>query len=830
MTALLITLAALALAWILAYIGAPLLLWTVLAAAGTAALLLTKAIGTVGAAILGVVLAVLVLLNLVPLRRALLSKPLLGVFRKVLPEMSDTEREAIEAGETWWEGELFRGRPQWRQLLDFNYTELTAEERRFLDVECEEVCKLMDDWKAEFEDKDLPPAVWKYIREKRFFAMLIGKEFGGLGFSARAQSEVVTKLATKSIALAVTVMVPNSLGPGELLVKYGTDAQRKQWLPGLIDGSEIPCFGLTGPEVGSDATAMPDTGVVEYADYEGSKTLGLRLNFSKRWITLAPVATVVGLAFKLRDPQGLLKQQMGEHARDDGDYGITCALVPAKHPGVSIGRRHYPGSAFMNGPIFGHEVFIPIDWIIGGPKMAGHGWRMLVECLSAGRGISLPALATAAGQASYRMTGAFSRIRRQFKVAVGKFEGVQEATGRIAGYTYTLEAMRLLTASAVDHCTPSVVTALAKYHMTELMRKVVIDAMDVFSGRGVQQGPRNPLAQAYKAVPIAITVEGANILTRNLMIFGQGAIRCHGFVLGEMEAAHGNDLPKFDQLLFGHIGSAINRAVRAFTLGLTGAALARSPKPGVTAPYFRRIEHLSASLSFLADMTMGALGGELKRKERLSARLGDVLSQLYIASCVLRFYIANGEKAEETIYMRWAADNALAEAGKALEEFLRNFPLRPVAWLMRLVTLPLGNPYRTVSDVLNGEVADDMLEPSALRDRLSHLVFRNGGKDDPIVRLEHAYALLIDAEAPYVKYFKATSQQHLEGDTVAERLADAVAQKLISADEARLVEAYDAARYDAILTDDFSKEYLAGDFSAEQRAEAVAFGQRQRVA
>ena len=817
-------------AWLLAYTAASLLVWTAAYATAYAVLIATGAIGAVGIPLLAVPLLALVFFNLVPLRRALVTRPVMGVFKKVLPELSSTEREALEAGEPWWEAEMFRGRPQWQTLLDFEYTPLTAEEQSFLDNEVETVCKMMDDWKADFEDKDLSPEVWAYIKQHKFFAMLIKKEFGGLGFSARAQSDVVTKLATKSISLAVTVMVPNSLGPGELLMHYGTKEQQRQWLPGLIDGREIPCFGLTGPEVGSDATAMPDTGIVEYGEYQGQRTLGLRLNFSKRWITLAPVATVVGLAFKLKDPDGHLKALMGDKAREDGNYGITCALIPANHPGVQIGRRHYPGSAFMNGPIFGTDVFIPIDWIIGGPTMAGSGWRMLVECLSAGRGISLPALAAAAGQTAYRMVGAYGRIRRQFKVAVGKFEGVQEATGRIAGYTYTLEAMRLMTASAVDHCTPSVVTALAKYHMTELMRKIIIDAMDVYGGRGVQQGPRNPLALAYKAVPIAITVEGANILTRNLMVFGQGAIRCHAFVLDEMESARAGDLVKFDRLLFGHIGAALNRAVRAFTHGLTGAAFAKSPLDGVTAPYFKKMEHLSASLSFVSDLTMGVLGGELKKKERLSARLGDVLSQLYIASTVLKYFVVNGQKPGDVEHFRWAMDHALAEAGRALDEFLRNFPVRPAAALMRLVTLPLGNPYRPVSDQLNGIVADQLLEPTELRDRLSALVFLNGGQDDPIGRLEHAYRLLLQAEAPYVKYFKALMKDELAGNTIRERLRDAVDKGLITADEAAAVEQYDAARYDAILTDDFSKEYIAGEF-AQPRAEVVAFDKaRSRVA
>jgi acyl-CoA dehydrogenase len=824
-----IVLVALAAAWVLAYAGASLLVWTAVYAVGYGALLATGAIAAIGGVVLALPLLAMVFFNLIPLRRALVTRPVMAVFKKVLPELSSTEREALEAGEPWWEAEMFRGRPNWQQLLDFKYTPLTPEEQSFLDHECEELCKLMDDWKADFEDKDLPPEVWAYIKEKKFFAMLIKKEFGGLGFSARAQSEVVTKLATKSISLAVTVMVPNSLGPGELLMHYGTKAQQDKWLPGLINGTEIPCFGLTGPEVGSDATAMPDTGIVEYGEFEGQRTLGLRLNFSKRWITLAPVATVVGLAFKLKDPDGHLKSVMGDKARDDGNYGITCALIPASHPGVEIGRRHYPGSAFMNGPIFGTNVFIPVDWIIGGPKMAGSGWRMLVECLSAGRGVSLPALATAAGQTAYRMVGAYGRIRRQFKVAIGKFEGVQEATGRIAGYTYTLEAMRLMTASAVDHCTPSVVTALAKYHMTELMRKVIIDAMDVYGGRGVQQGPRNPLGLAYKAVPIAITVEGANILTRNLMVFGQGAIRCHQFVLGEMESAREGDLKKFDTLLFGHIGAAINRAVRAFTHGLTGAAFAKSPLDGVTEPYFRKMEHLSAALSFVSDMTMGVLGGELKKKERLSARLGDVLSQLYIASTVLKYFIVNGQKPGDVDHFRWAMDNALAEAGRALDEFLRNFPVRPAAWLMRLVALPLGNPYLPVSDRLNGAVAEQLLEPTELRDRLSSLVFLNGGQQDPIGRLEHAYGLLLKAEAPYVKYHKALMKGELSGNSIGERLRDAVGKNLITAEESALVEAYDAARFDAILTDDFTKDYIKGAFS-QPRAEVMEFAPRARVA
>ena len=817
LTALLI----IAAAWVLAYLGAPLLAWTAAVGAVLLALYATAALGPDGLLIAFAVFAPLALvLNLPPLRRRLITGPLVfGPFKAVLPEMSSTEREALEAGDVWWEAEMFRGRPEWDKLLDFPYTKLTADEQRFLDHEVEEACRMMDDWRAEFEDKDLPPEVWQYLKDKGFFAMLIKKEFGGLGFSSAAQSAVVTKLATKSISLGVTVMVPNSLGPGELLMYYGTPAQQQQWLPGLVKGTEIPCFGLTGPEAGSDATAMPDLGVVCYGEHEGRRALGIRLNFEKRYITLAPVATVVGLAFKLRDPDGLL----GDRTRVD--YGITCALIPAKHPGVIIGRRHYPGAAFHNGPIFGKDVFIPVEWIIGGPSMAGKGWRMLVECLSAGRGISLPALAAAAGQSSYRVVGAYARIRRQFKVAIGKFEGVQEATGRLAANTYTLEAMRILTASAVDHCAPSVVTAIAKYHMTELMRKVVLDAMDVMSGRGIQQGPRNPIATAYKAAPVAITVEGANILTRNLMIFGQGAIRCHPYVFPEMEAARTGDLAAFDRALFGHLGFTLNRAVRAFTLGLTGARLARAPLRGPAAHYFRRLERMSAALAFASDLTMAVLGGKLKFKERLSARLGDVLSQLYIGSAVLKYYLHHGEKPEDALHMRWALDNSLYEAARAFDEFLRNFPVAWARVVMRAVVFPLGNWHRPVSDALNAKVADLMLEQTELRDRLSWLVYRNGGPHDAIGRIEHAWNLLQKAEPAFLKYYRMMVKDELAGDDTAARLADAVNRGLLTREEADLVAEFDKARLDVIQTDHFTAGYLLGHYA--EKADVVDLSSRR---
>ncbi|MES2488422.1 MAG: acyl-CoA dehydrogenase [Pseudomonadota bacterium] len=812
--------------WLMAFVGAPLIVWTAAFGALLIALQLTASIGATAFAVSGAIYVVIAaVLNIKPLRRAVLTGPIFGVFKKVLPEMSDTEREALEAGDVWWEAEMFRGRPNWSKLLDFKYTALTKEEQSFLDNECEELCKMCDDWKIEFEHKDLPPEVWTYIRKKKFLSMLIKKEYGGLGFSANAQSAVVTKLATKSITMAVTVMVPNSLGPGELLMHYGTDAQKKKWLPGLVDGSEIPCFGLTGPEVGSDATAMPDSGVVCMGEHEGKQVLGLKLTFSKRYITLAPIATVVGLAFKLTDPDGLLGD------KEKSDYGITCALVPAKHKGMEIGRRHYPGAAFMNGTIQGRDIFIPVDWIIGGPEMAGKGWRMLVECLSAGRGISLPALATAAGQTAYRMTGVYARMRRQFKVSIGKFEGVQEATGRIAGYAYTLEAMRILTASAVDHCAPSVVTAIAKYHMTELMRKVINDGMDVMAGRGIQQGPRNFMATAYKTTPVAITVEGANILTRNLMIFGQGAIRCHEYVFPEMEAARKNDLISFDKLLFGHLGFSINRAVRALTLGLTGARIARSPVSGKMSPYFRDLERMSAALAFVADLTMGVLGGKLKFKERLSARLGDVLSQLYIASAVLKFYEEGNKSEAELAHATWALDTALFEAGKAFEEFIENFPVAWARVVMRAVVFPIGNHFRPVSDELSAKIADLLLEQTDVRDRVSWLVFKNGGKEDAIGRMEHAWDVAQVTEPAYLKFYKLANHDEISGEHIVDKLADAVKKKLMTAEEAKQAATYDAVRFDVIMTDDFSKEYLAGNYADQGEADQPEMEDRRaRVA
>lgn len=803
MTTTLSLLAGLALFWVLAYKGAKLWIWTAAFLAYFVGLNQVGAIGSTGLTVaLAIFLPLAALFNITAIRRAVVTKPIFKGFKAVLPDMTSTEREALEAGDVWWEGEMFRGKPDWNKLMSFKLTELTAEEQSFIDNECEELCKMMDEWKV-MEDKDLPKEVWDYMREKRFFAMLISKEWGGLGFSAYAQSCVVTKLATRSIVGAVTVMVPNSLGPGELLMHYGTEQQKKDILPKLASGEFIPCFGLTGPEAGSDAGAIPDTAVVCKGEHNGEEVLGLKLNFSKRWITLAPIADVIGLAVKMYDPDGLLGD------KDKVEYGITCLLLPATHPGIEIGRRHRPAETpFMNGPINGKDVFVPLDYIIGGREKAGKGWRMLVECLSAGRGISLPALSAAAGKMAYRYTGTFGRIRRQFKTSVGQFEGVQEATARIAGLTYKLEAMRGLTASAVDNCSPSVVTAMAKYHMTQMMRTIMTDAMDVHGGRGVMDGPRNYLGAGYRSIPIAITVEGANILTRNLMIFGQGAIRCHPYVFPEMEAARNDDLVEFDQLLWGHVGFSVNRGVRALTLGLTGGALATSPVKGPTAKYFKQLERMSSALAFTSDVTMGVLGGELKRKERLSARLGDVLSQLYMASATLKYYHDNGAVAEDLPYVQWVMDDALFEINKAFDEFYSNFPAKAIGSFLRFMAFPLGRSYKPVSDRIGGKIATHMLQPSALRDRLTQECYITSDPNDATGRMENAFNTLIDIEPVYLKFYKAVAKGAAPlCFTVEEQIKACVEKGIITAEEGEKVAEYDKLRRDAIITDAFNKDW-----------------------
>lgn len=748
---------------------------------------------------------VLVVLNIPGIRRSALTKPVFNALKKSMPPISATERDALEAGTTWWEKQLFSGKPDWNEFAQISLPQLTAEEQSFLDNEVSELCSLLDEWKIQNDLKDLPPEAWQYLKDKKFFGLIIPKEYGGLDFGPHAQSRIMSKIASRSGTAAVTAMVPNSLGPGELLVKYGTEEQRQRWLPGLANGTEIPCFGLTGPEAGSDAGSIPDTGIVCKGMHEGQQVIGLKLTFSKRWITLAPVATVVGLAFKLYDPEGLL----GDPSKKE--YGITCALIPAKHPGVEIGQRHNPGQPFMNGPIFGSDVFIPLDWIIGGAAMAGKGWRMLIECLGAGRGVSLPSLSTASGEMNYRMVGAYARIRRQFNTEVGKFEGVQEATADIAASGYALEAMRQFVTKGLETGAPSVMTAMAKYHATEMMRKSVEHSMDVVGGRAIQKGPRNFLVASYHAVPVAITVEGANILTRSLMIFGQGAMRCHPFLFEEMQAMELADtdeaLKKFDKLFTSHLGHIANNLLRAKLLGFLGGRFSSVPANAddFSKRWYQRINLLSASLASMSDIALGILGGNLKRRELLSARLGDVHSQLFIACSILKFHSAHPRTRAEDAHAEYALTRSLYIAQEALRDFADNFPQKWIAKTIRFITMPFGKVVKKPSDNLIRELGDLIMEENPVRQMLAQYLYISHDPEDAAGRVESTYQLLLALGPVWHAFLKAKNTGKISGATTEELAKDAAAKNIIQPhDVARVVE-YDARRFDCLLTDAFDK-------------------------
>ncbi|WP_245411397.1 acyl-CoA dehydrogenase [Pleionea mediterranea] len=756
------------------------------------------------------------------LRKDKITLPIFKLFKSVLPPMNQTEKDALEAGDVWWDGELFKGNPEWSKLLSFPKPELSKEERDFVDNQATKLCEMVDDWKVVHEDKDLPPEAWEYMKKEGFLGMIIPKEYGGKGFSALAHSTVVQKLATRSGSLSVSVMVPNSLGPAELLLHYGTDEQKNHYLPRLAKGEEIPCFALTGPEAGSDAGAIPDTGIICKGEHEGKEVVGIRLNWNKRYITLAPVATVLGLAFKLYDPEGLLG--------DTEELGITCALIPTDHKGVEVGNRHYPmGQAFMNGPTHGKDVFIPIDWIIGGKDYAGKGWRMLVECLSAGRGISLPSSATATGKLSYRLTGAYSLLRTQFKTSIGHFQGVEEALARIAGNTYQLEAMRIMTAGAVDlSCKPSVVTAIAKYHMTELARSVITDAMDIHGGRGVIMGERNYLSSGYMSMPISITVEGANILTRNLMIFGQGAVRCHPFVFREMQAASNPDekqgLEEFDSLFFRHVGYGVSNFIRTLTLGLTGARIVKKPVSGKTGRYYQQLTRMSSALAMVSDLSMMIFGGDLKRLERLSARLGDVLSHLYLASTVLKYYEDNGRPESDLPYVDWCVQRSLYEMQKAFLDFFNNLPMKGLGRVLKWMVFPFGTKYKMPNDKLEHTIVKPMMSDNELRDRITLDSYIGESDDDAAGRIENAFKKVL-ATAPIEKTLrKAMKDGSLtQSRTREETVKTAVAAGILTQEEADQYLDAEAARLDAIQVDDYSKEYIVnGAKNAKKSSQAAA--------
>src|SRR3954469_2592509 len=813
--------AAIAAFFVLGYFRAPLLGWTLAAGALLGWLSALFGIGETGNIILLCAFAAVALaLNVPLLRRMLVTNRILAVYRRILPDMSQTEKEAIDAGTVWWDGELFSGNPDWDKLLATPAPKLTAEEQAFLDGPVEELCAMCDDWEITHERYDLPPRVWQYIKDKGFLGMIIPKKFGGMGFSALAHSAVVTKLSSRSNAAAVTVMGPNSLGPADLLLHYGTDEQKAHYLPRLARGQEVPCFALTSPEAGSDAAAIPDYGVVCKGVWEGKETLGMRVTWDKRYITLGPVATLLGLAFRLYDPEGLLGSEK--------DLGITCALVPTATPGVNIGRRHLPlNGAFQNGPNSGTDVFMPIDWIIGGADYAGKGWMMLMNCLAAGRAISLPASSVGGAQALTRATGAYARVREQFRTPIGKLEGVEEALGRIAANTYLMEATRVMTAGAVDAGEkPSVLSAIAKYHMTERARQCVNDAMDIHGGKGICLGPNNWVGRGYQVLPVGITVEGANILTRTLIIFGQGAIRCHPYVLREMRAAkemRGADASiEFDDAFTSHIGHTISNGIRAFVFGLTRSTFAPTPRNSSldTKHYFKHLSRLSAAFAFLADVSMLAMGGALKRKEKISGRLGDVLSMMYLVSATLKRYEDTGRIREDLPLLRWAVRDALYDAQQAIEQILSNFPVKALATLLRWTIFPLGMPFRPPLDARNHECARLVLEPGAARDRLTSSVFVSKSNDATSI-LEQAFVATVACEPIDRKLRDAMRAGRLESHPGIDTAVTAHQLGIISADELQKLQRKEALRRNVIKVDDFPQDFGRAEILQKLAAETV---------
>jgi len=705
--------------------------------------------------------AVLMLMHAHQLRKNWLTEPLLRKMKTMLPPLSQTEIEAMEAGTVWWDAELFSGDPDWQKLLSVKKNVLSDEEQAFLDGPVDTLCAMLDDWEITHKLNDLPENVWAYMRQEKFFGMIIEKEFGGLGFSAYAHSEVIQRISSRSLTAAVTVMVPNSLGPAELLQSYGTDKQKQWYLPRLATGEALPCFALTGPEAGSDAGAMPDRGVVCQQQWNGNMTLGFRVNWNKRYITLSPVASVLGLAFHAYDPDALLGKEV--------DLGITCALIPTDATGVKVGRRHYPlNSAFMNGPTQGKDVFVPMEWIIGGQERVGQGWKMLVERLAVGRGISLPSLSVGAGKLASRSCGAYARVRKQFRLPIGRFEGVQEAMASVGGMTYLMDSARRLTLAALDAGErPSVVTAIVKYYLTEGMRKVINDAMDIHGGRGICMGPTNYLARAYQTVPVGITVEGANILTRNMIIFGQGATRCHPYVLKEMAILHRDmdeqTIEQFDAVMQQHVLHTVGNGCRAFLYGATGGHLAAAPVSGEVGKYYRQLSRFSSGFAFAADLALLTLGGALKRKESISARFADALGYMYLCSAVLKRFQDDGRPRDDLPMVQWACEFALFQIQEAFDGIIRHFPNRLFRLKLRLCLLPWGRTLHRPADALNASVAEIMMKPGASRDRLTEGVYCPASRDDLLGGLDAALASTLKAE-PVERRLRDGGDVYLPGD------------------------------------------------------------------
>src|SRR5258706_3138166 len=790
--------AAIVVFFVCAYFKLPVLWWTI--AYGAIAVLTENVPPIVAFAIVAAVL------NVSFFRRILVTNHVLAVYRRILPDMSPTEKEAIDAGTVWWDADLFSGKPDWDKLLAVPQPRLSAEEQAFFGGPVEELCAMCDGWEITHEQQDLPPHVWQFIKDKGFLGMIIPKSHGGMGFSALAHSAVVMKLSTRSGAAAISVMVPNSLGPAELLLHYGTEQQKTYYLPRLAKGHEIPCFALTSPEAGSDAASIPDYGVVCKGVWQGKEVVGMRVTWDKRYITLGPIATLLGLAFKLHDPEKLISDKV--------DLGITCALVPTNTPGVNIGRRHLPLNAvFQNGPNSGKDVFMPLDWIIDGADYAGKGWMMLMGCLAAGRAISLPTSSTGGVKALTRFTGAYARVRAQFKTPIGKLEGVEEALGRIAAHCYMMDATPIMTAGAVDLGEkPAVLSAIAKYHMTERARLCVNDAMDIHGGKGICLGPNNWVGRGYQMTPIAITVEGANILARALIIFGQGAIRAHPYVLREMRSAkemQGAEASReFDDAFTSHIGHVVSNGVRAFVFGLV-PSIASVPRKGApeTAHYYRNLQRISAAFAFLSDMSMMAMGGALKRKEKISGRLGDVLSMMYLVSATLKRYEDDGRLRDDLPLVRWSVRDALYNAQRAFDQVLSNFPSKTLATLLRIALFPRGLPFRPPLDSRNRECAQIALAPGAARDRLTSGMYVPKGEGDATRILEAAFVAAIACEAIDEKLRKAVKKGKLVVQPGADLGLLAKERNIISADEYTQWARKEALRKNVIHVDDFPQDF-----------------------
>lgn len=743
----------------------------------------------------GAIITVAVILHVEAIRFAI-SDFIFWRAGKSMPKLSKTEQEALNAGDTWLEKDIFTGTPDWDKLASIKTT-LNVDEQAFLDNETQILCSMLDEWEIS-QAHDLPPGVWAYLKENGFFGLVIDKKYGGKGFSARAHSDIVVKIASRSAVAAVTVMVPNSLGPGELLQHYGTDEQKAYFLPRLAKGIDIPCFALTEPDAGSDATSIKSEAIVIEKTVNGKTVLGLNLTLNKRWITLSPIATLVGLAVVLKDPNGLL-QGLGEE-------GITCVLIPHDAENLEIGNRHLPAEQhFMNGTIRGNNIFVPITSIIGGQKKAGHGWQMLVECLSIGRSISLPALGTASSAVSYLTTGAFACIRRQFNLEIGQFEGVEEKLAEIAGLNYLINATRLLTVAAVnEHKKPSVASAITKYFNTELARIAVNNAMDVHAGRAIVVGPRNYLFNYYQGIPVSITVEGANIMSRNLLIFGQGSMACHPFIRDEFNAITEGDKAAFRPLIWQHIYYFARNKAKAICAAWTGGIFISSPNNKLKREY-QRLARLSYAFAWLADLSLIYLGGDLKRKERLSARLADGMSYLYMAMAALSYFQQHEEHADERVHAKWAVSYCFYHAQKSMIAFCNNFPSRILGFLVRCVIFPLGQTMRYPSDKLDHQLAQLMTQNNHYRADLAKSVYLSGDSQQPIDKMENVLQLIIDNREVYKK---VSDLKRFKSVYLTDKLAEKVAQGILTQAEMDTLVLVEKARWDAIQVDEFTMESM----------------------